>query len=325
MDSLPEELLHRIIGDCLFTGYAPLVYRALWPLQMRRKEGIRYSLVCKRWHRIALPILLETTLVDSQREANRLATLFNYDKTLGKRVKKLRFEGGYGQAAFKILQAVPNLTHICVSLSITSKDSVKGLCKGLRIINPAFVALRDPNVQANKQVRELVSVLIECMTVTWSNMTSYDHAYEERDWKGEKEGPETRARRQRAIDLADAISRVPNLHTIWVPAGYTTHVSYSMVLSAARNPAVKKVYSWTVWHLHPYFAQGFMEALDSHPRLREMIHFQLPGPWAHPTFAPIGDRTMDELLETFTFYGPFHPSALWTIPRQVTHYFRRHW
>ncbi|EFI28722.1 hypothetical protein CC1G_13748 [Coprinopsis cinerea okayama7 len=237
MDSLPEELLHGIIRDCLFTGYSTLVYRALWPLRMRRREGIGYSLVCKRWYRITVPLLLETTLVDSKHEAERLATMLSHDKLLGRCVKRLRFEGAYGQAAFKILQAIPNLTHICVSLSISSRDNVKGLCKGLRIINPEFVALRDPNVKANKQVRELVSVLIECMTVTWSNMRSYDHAYEERDIGG-FDCPEVPARKQRAIALADAISRVPNLHTVWVPAAWTTHVPYSIVFSAARNPAV---------------------------------------------------------------------------------------
>jgi hypothetical protein len=100
-------------------------------------------LVCKRWLRVAYPLLYHTVVIRSSGQAQALADSLKANPMLGRHVKKFRLEGGYGAATHRILISSPNITDLYLSLIIWSEDSVSGLCRSLSIINPSRVVLRD--------------------------------------------------------------------------------------------------------------------------------------------------------------------------------------
>jgi hypothetical protein len=64
-----------------------------------------------------------------------------------------------------ILSNIPGLAFICVSLNIPATQTTGSLCRGLKLINPKHVILRDPKVLGNQRVSN-----VECMTSVWSNL-----------------------------------------------------------------------------------------------------------------------------------------------------------
>ena len=125
-------------------------------------EMAQLLLVCHRWRRIATLLKYETVIVASQFEASILASILSRGR-VGSYVKKLRIEGGFGQALHKILSHVPRLVYLFVSLDITSEAKGAGLCAGLKLVNPRYLVLRDWRCLGNRGVCSVVDTLITCM------------------------------------------------------------------------------------------------------------------------------------------------------------------
>ncbi|KAK7020336.1 hypothetical protein R3P38DRAFT_3197662 [Favolaschia claudopus] len=58
--------------------------------------------VCKRWLRVATPLLYGTVVIRSKGQANALATVLR-EQNLGRFVRNLRLEGGFGRQVEDIL------------------------------------------------------------------------------------------------------------------------------------------------------------------------------------------------------------------------------
>jgi hypothetical protein len=142
-------------------------HRSPAQLLARRAEATSSSLVCRRWKRGVVPIFHETVILTSESEANTFVYML---RDVGPYVKKLRIEGGYGRPIHTILSNIPGLAFISVSLNIPSKQKARGLCSGLKLINPKHVILRDSKGLGNQGVSNAVDVLIERMTSVWSNL-----------------------------------------------------------------------------------------------------------------------------------------------------------
>ena len=171
LSSLPDELLHLILAELLFVDYDMFSHRSPARLLERRAEATSLSLVCRRWRRVLVPIILETVILNSELEAKTFVSMLRL-KHVGPYIKKLRIEGGYGRFTHTILSNIPGLAFISVSLNIPtpSKDKACGLCSGLKLINPKHLILRDSKVLRNQGVSNVINVLIECMTSVWSNL-----------------------------------------------------------------------------------------------------------------------------------------------------------
>ena len=170
-ETLPEELLHQIMVMCHSIDYDVFANRSPEPLLARRNEMAHLLLVCHRWRRVATPLKYETVIVTSQAEASILASILSRGR-VGSYVKKLRIEGGFGQALRTILSQVPRLVYLSVSLDITSEGKGAGLCAGLKLVNPRYLVLRDRRILGNKGIRSVVDALITCMKTSWTNMVS---------------------------------------------------------------------------------------------------------------------------------------------------------
>jgi hypothetical protein len=166
-DLLPDELLHLILAQRFFVDYDMFSHRSPAQLLARRAEAMSLFLVCRRWRRVVVPIVYETVILTSESETKAFVSMLRH---VGPYIKKLRIEEGYGRSIQTILSNIPRLAFICVSLSIPSKRKVGSLCRGLKLINPTHVILRDPKVLANQGIYNVVDVLIECMTSVWSNL-----------------------------------------------------------------------------------------------------------------------------------------------------------
>ncbi|KAJ7502635.1 hypothetical protein B0H11DRAFT_1799305 [Mycena galericulata] len=195
---LPDEIISEILKpvfhfpDDLFsdtfpkTEYKPTVWPhphcALqpWAYATRPSEAL---LVCKAWLRVATH-LLYNVVIFSKAQARALDTTLKKNPGLGRFIRKIRVEGGFGASMHGILRNTPNVTDICLSLHLHAGDRSTGLVKGLPLIHPTRVtdilcAYRSngrKNLLVNKQVSGLVKILKTCAQ-EWSTLTTIIFPY----------------------------------------------------------------------------------------------------------------------------------------------------
>jgi hypothetical protein len=98
----------------------------------------------------------------------------------------------------------------------------------------------------------------------------------------------------RAAALVTALTRIPKLQTVYIPRAYFVPED-GVVLNAIKNPSLQRIYSRVYWVPNfPLFKwvddfPGFEAALKKYSRLREVVHFPLPGPWTSPAYGAVGD------------------------------------
>jgi hypothetical protein len=170
---LPDEMLHDILSP-VFTvpddKFTSIEKQSPFSLVSQSSSGM--LLVCKRWLRVAYPVFYRTAVIRSSGQAQALADTLKANKELGKYIKQLRLEGGYGTAVHVILTMAPNITDLYLSLFIWSNDSVSGLCRSLTAINPSRVILYDEpgsDWKSNAKVNQLALKVCECIR-SWSNL-----------------------------------------------------------------------------------------------------------------------------------------------------------
>jgi hypothetical protein len=172
---LPDELLNEVLSPALsipdheFASTSPRS-----PFSFVAQSSSSMLLVCKRWLRVAYALLYHTVVIRSPGQAQALADSLKANKSLGRHIKKLRLEGGYGGATHGIFTLAPNITDLYLSLMIWSNDSVSGLCRSLSIVNPSRVILYDKprNAKFNAHSRQLTLKLCECLP-SWTNLVLY--------------------------------------------------------------------------------------------------------------------------------------------------------
>ncbi|KAJ7207498.1 hypothetical protein GGX14DRAFT_698178 [Mycena pura] len=180
-NSLPDEIISEILSPALTVDDD--VFSHNWgvsPFASYSESTSAYLLVCKSWLRVATPLLYNVVILRSKAQAKALARALSGNTDLGRFIKKLRVEGGYGPAMHTVLQCVPNVSDLLLSLEIYSSDSTDGLCKGLRLINPTRLILRD-NINkpmTNKMAMKLVNALAEAI-LNWKCLLVFDWPYSE--------------------------------------------------------------------------------------------------------------------------------------------------
>ncbi|KAJ7127547.1 hypothetical protein C8R43DRAFT_695974 [Mycena crocata] len=128
-------------------------------------------LVNKVWRRAGTPFLYNVIILRSIAQAAALAAVLKGDENLGKFVKKLRVEGGFGSHMQHILERTPNVVDLFLSAMIYATDSASGLVLGLPLLNPTRVTLFEQRRLKNNGVTQLFSVLADGIS-NWTKLTT---------------------------------------------------------------------------------------------------------------------------------------------------------
>ncbi|KAJ7056000.1 hypothetical protein C8F01DRAFT_375368 [Mycena amicta] len=172
-DSLPDEIISEILSPAL------KVPEHLFSDLSRTSPFAKYSvstssilLVCKSWLRVATPLLYNVVILRSKAQSRALHDALKLNPELGRFIRRLRVEGGFGNPLQLILKSSTNLTDIFLSLDIHSSDSTAGLVAGLPLINPARLLIFDfeDNRLRNKAVLQLRQALSNAIASKWTNL-----------------------------------------------------------------------------------------------------------------------------------------------------------
>ncbi|KAJ7061458.1 hypothetical protein C8F01DRAFT_1286056 [Mycena amicta] len=147
---LPDELISEILAPALSISDEDFASTAsVSPFSTYSESTSAYLLVCKSWLRVATPLLYNV-------------------------VVKLRIEGAfYTLPLHTVFKYTPNVAHIYLSLDIYAYDTVVGLCKGLPLIHPTRLIIRDANGRKNKSTNKLWEVLEGCIP-NWTKLSILD-------------------------------------------------------------------------------------------------------------------------------------------------------
>ncbi|KAK7024059.1 F-box domain-containing protein [Favolaschia claudopus] len=175
-NSLPDELISEIlwpalkISDNVFSNTSHVS-----PFSSYGESTSAYLLVCKSWLRVATPLLYSVVVLRSKAQAKALAAALSGNPQLGRFIKKLRVEGGFGPSMQTVLRCSPNITDLFLTLEIFSSDHTGGLCKGLSFINPSRLILQNFRRKAldNKMVSQMLEALAKASS-KWNNLVVFD-------------------------------------------------------------------------------------------------------------------------------------------------------
>ncbi|KAJ7849517.1 hypothetical protein B0H14DRAFT_3668231 [Mycena olivaceomarginata] len=194
-ETIPDELILEILSpglrvpEATFSDTASISPAAALARSSRPRNAMHDSdpvkstvsssavlLVCKAWLRVATPLLYHVIVIRSKAQARALEAALHDNPDLGKFIRRLRLEGGFGASMQKILNHAGNITDIFISLEIHASDSTAGLAYGLSCINPTRLILADKGERGNKQVMKLLDSLMKCAT-TWTKLTTISFPY----------------------------------------------------------------------------------------------------------------------------------------------------
>jgi hypothetical protein len=125
-------------------------------------------LVCKRWLKVATPLLYRVVVLRSTAQAQALAEVFSQHPRFPLYVRFIRLEGAYS-CLLDVIRPCSNLHTICFTLDIYAVVVVTGLCRALYSINPTRVILRDRCDTKNVKTEQVFCKLLECIP-RWTNL-----------------------------------------------------------------------------------------------------------------------------------------------------------
>ncbi|KAJ6569225.1 hypothetical protein B0H19DRAFT_1134906 [Mycena capillaripes] len=217
---VPDELVSEILTPLLKHSDEEFLDRSKKPLLDPGFTSWTYLLVSKAWLRVSTPLLYNVVILRTTPQAEALQAALKSSNELGLFIKKLRVEGGFGNAMHTILRCAPNITDVSLTLHIGGLDNVRGLCDGLPLVNPRRVIVVDANEddgeqrpKKNKKITELVEILISVIP-KWDNLKTFHFPY--------KTGFESAADSitgPRAKSLASALAKSQSLETLIVTIG----------------------------------------------------------------------------------------------------------
>ncbi|KAJ7768909.1 hypothetical protein B0H16DRAFT_1882071 [Mycena metata] len=175
---LPDEIVSEILSPALKVSEEKFLDNEseVSPFASPSVSSSAALVVCKTWLRVATPLLYHVVVIRSTAQARALQRTLGSNPDLGKFIRMLRVEGGFGPAMGHVLKRTPNLTDIFLSLQIHAADSTTGLVLGLVHINPTRLIIFDDisstgEFKNNKYVRNLIQGLKDCVP-RWLNLTA---------------------------------------------------------------------------------------------------------------------------------------------------------
>ncbi|KAJ6552156.1 hypothetical protein B0H10DRAFT_1968495 [Mycena sp. CBHHK59/15] len=258
-DSLPDEILSEIltpvlkVPEKLFSAISKTS-----PFASFSESTSAVLLVCKAWLRVSTPLLYNVVIIRSKAQALALDAALRKNKDLGRFIKQLRVEGGFGTAMHNILKCAPNVADIFLSLHLHGSDNPSGLVLGLPLINPKRLILFDDprNLYKNKYVVQLTSALMECAQ-KWKRLTTIVFPYED-------------VMHTRREDLVLALCSSPMLETVSFPSLSKRDSIPPHLPAIAKNTSIRGI---EVRSVAEYADPFFMAQLSTDARLKELMRW----------------------------------------------------
>ncbi|KAH6909300.1 hypothetical protein BKA70DRAFT_1149252 [Coprinopsis sp. MPI-PUGE-AT-0042] len=171
---LPDEIIKEILAPALYVPdetFADTVLKAS-PFATYGLSSSTILVVCKSWLRVATPLLYDTVVLRSKAQAQALAAVLKRDNQLGTFIRKLRIEGGYGNAIFETLKRSPHITDIWISTAVWSNESVAGYAKGFLLVDPRRLIVVDDRLKTSAIRERIFEALKEAVKERWSNLNT---------------------------------------------------------------------------------------------------------------------------------------------------------
>ncbi|KAF7314045.1 F-box domain-containing protein [Mycena chlorophos] len=225
--SLPDEIISEILSPALKVADDAFANNyAKSPFAKFTESTSAYLVVCKSWLRVATPLLYHVVVLRSKAQAKALANALAKNPDLGRFIKKLRVEGGFGPSMHTILQNSPNITDLFLSLEIIATDSTEGLCKGLPLINPARLILQcedSSKERSNKAFNALINVLKTCVEA-WDQLICFHTPY----------GGDTKPS---VVSICDSVNKQRRLEVVATPSCWSAAETFSCFLDCPLREA----------------------------------------------------------------------------------------
>lgn len=178
---VPEEIIREILEYTLWPD--PVSHWLNESAEVREtevggptaKRSANVLAVCKRWLRVATPIFYRYILLSTPEQVQTLADVLRSNPDIGRVVRHLRLEGGYGRALETVLKNLPNVETLSVNVYVPSNGRTTGLTRALSILNPSRLYLRDNRRRryrpANKPTNVTRQAVFQCMK-QWKQLVS---------------------------------------------------------------------------------------------------------------------------------------------------------
>ncbi|KAJ7453834.1 hypothetical protein FB451DRAFT_1100173 [Mycena latifolia] len=254
-ENLPDEILSEILSPALkVPEHRFSDTSSTSPFATYSGSSSAALLVSKAWLRVSTPLLYTVVILRSKAQAGALASALQGDQKLGRFIKKLRVEGGFGASMHQILKATPNVTDIFISTTIHSPDTTSGLVLGLPLINPTRLILFEDcgRLLKNKWVVQLFASLVAGINVNWTNLTTVVLSHASFDGPARKQFEDalcsSRSVKIVSVDVSSVgflnrIAKIPSLEAIEMRA--TPRATGTRYFDAvAAQPELKRLVKW---------------------------------------------------------------------------------
>ncbi|KAF7296305.1 hypothetical protein HMN09_01100200 [Mycena chlorophos] len=279
-NALPDELISEILSPALRVSDEHFTQTSTATFAKYSESTSAYLVVCKSWLRVATPLLYHVVVLRSKAQATALVSALAKNKDLGRFIKKLRVEGGFGQPMQTILQSAPNLTDLFLSLIIWSPDTTDGLCKGLKSVNPRTLIVHDVTdygrAPKTKARANLVDTIVKIIP-KWSNLTHFHYPLSYRPEATQK--------------IVDALAACQRLEVLYVKDSYEVYLAFKH-FSKCPLKAIHVDSTEERYHRYHTSKSSELDALlHFRPRSekRETVAADIvePGPSLNPFFLPM--------------------------------------
>ncbi|TDL29937.1 hypothetical protein BD410DRAFT_47127 [Rickenella mellea] len=176
VNSFPEEVLKEIFTSALLIPDEKFSFAktGLSPFGQNLASTASVLLVCKRWLRVATPLLYEDVVLRSTAQAQALADSLTANPRFALYVKRLRMEGGFGTSLSIILSKCPHIVELFITLDIFGDDSIDGLHAALMLAKPHRVILSKHTRAKNGKVLKLMNEIISCVKHKWHSLETFE-------------------------------------------------------------------------------------------------------------------------------------------------------
>ncbi|KAJ7768922.1 hypothetical protein B0H16DRAFT_1882077 [Mycena metata] len=236
-------------------------------------------------------VLYHVVVIRSTAQARALQRTLGSNPDLGKFIRMLRVEGGFGPAMGHALKHIPNVTDVFLSLQIHAADSTTGLVLGLPHINPTRLIIFDNSststgkLKKNKHVRDLIQALEDCVP-RWLNLTAVNFpGYYPISGSGDRSG------------LVIAICGHATVKKVSFPSLRLRDMPFLTTIAA--RPTLEAIY------IHDEGTSSVISILAADPRLSSLVHWAekrkiisetsepLPPRATNPSFQPLASAPQD--------------------------------
>ncbi|KAF7320864.1 F-box domain-containing protein [Mycena chlorophos] len=261
---LPDEILSEILTPALRVSDDAFSDARVLGMSFTESSSA-CLLVCKDWLRVSTPLLYGVVILRSKAQAQALAFALQNNPDLGRFIKKLRVDGGYGRFMHIILQTTPNISELFLMFSMGSTDSVSGLVKGLPLVSPSRLFIHNASRHVSAPGKALITTIAACVP-SWTKLNTVQVSTKWRDYD-EPIVPE----------LVAAFANCQTLVSFVLAGSETVPLSvpgYMKVISAA--PSLKRIVFRPPLRPEPsgnsvFFYRKFYEGIRGDPRLRQLI------------------------------------------------------